>query len=176
MLCARLWLVNISQNRLLQPIGDGDASHTMLACYDHVIHTFFNDFIKTTTWIWVIFLLTSPQIRYKCACHACIHVATLGRIWPRLAVFGYILSKILMDVRSMVEHGHNWSWLVTEWTNSDHVQLGHFSTMNKFVQLWTVDANRAVLPLQNFVFLQYRPIYFCIFIFREVYLYNWLPW
>ena len=49
----------------------------------------------------------------------------------------------------MVEHGRNLSQLVTpkaslEWTNSDHVQLGHLRTITKLVQLWTVDANRAV--------------------------------
>ena len=31
-----------------------------------------------------------------------------------------------------------------EWINSDHVQPGHLITMTKLIQLWTVDAKRAV--------------------------------
>ena len=78
--------------------------------------------------------LTSPQIRHKCAHHA--YIATLGRIWPHLAMAGHILSKVLTDVHSIVEHGHNWSWLVMskaspEWTNSDHVQPSHLKTCNQ---------------------------------------------
>ena len=43
------------------------------------------------------FRLTSPQIRHKCTCHACI--AALGHVWPHLTASGHILSKVLRDVQ-----------------------------------------------------------------------------
>ena len=45
----------------------------------------------------------------------------------------------------MVEHGHSrWAKASPEWTNSDHAQPGHLRTMTKLIQLWMINANRAV--------------------------------
>ena len=63
-----------------------------------------------------------------------------------------------------MQHGRAWSHLVItgrrrrakaspELTNSEHVQPGHLRTMTKLVQLWTVDANRAVEVVEAVVVL-----------------------
>ena len=42
----------------------------------------------------------------------------------------------------MVTTGHDWS--CPEWTNYDHVQLGHLRIITKLVQPWMVDENMTV--------------------------------
>ena len=78
--------------------------------------------------------------------------AGLGCIWPLLAMFGrHILSQMYVVWSSTTSYDQLQPCLTMlrakaspEWTNSDRVQLGHLRTMTKLVQLWTVDANRAV--------------------------------
>ena len=91
------------------------------------------------------FRLISPQVRQKCTCHACI--AALGHVWPRLAASGHILSNVLPDVCSMVEHGHK----SQEWSNYDHVQLDQ-RTITMLDHLWYVDAT----GLYNISIAQYE--------------------
>ena len=89
------------------------------------------------------FWLAAPQITHKCARHAC--VTMLGYVSSYLIIY---LSRVFTDVFRMVEHGHNWTWLVmARMDQLWHVQLGHLRPITKLFWRWTVDANIAVWVL-----------------------------
>ena len=122
-LCARLWLVNIPPNCLLQTISDlrcfpsNDSIDGMLWSRDRHLLKMILLKNKDFGYFW----LTSPQIRHKCSRHA--GIAAFGCIWPCLAISGHcILSQMYVTWSSMATIGHNWllshSWLIV--TMLDH--------------------------------------------------------